>query len=59
MPEPRPAQSERFVVRRAGDDESLEVVDASNGADLVVCTCWQEPDFAYDIARLLNSEETR
>lgn len=51
------AQSDsRFAVRPA-DDEALEVVDTSNGSNVVVCTCWQEPHFAYDIARLLNSEK--
>lgn len=47
-----PSQSRRFTIREAEDD-ALEVMDG----DVVVCTCWQEPNFAHDIARLLNADQ--
>jgi len=50
--------SGRFIVVPNEDcPEVLEVVDSSNGANVCVATCWQEPNFAHDIARLLNGEE--
>lgn len=56
MTQPQLQENERFVVEPDQDDaEVLHVIDASNGANITVCTCWQEPGFAHDIARLLNA----